>query len=99
MKTIEALKNANPRLKVGLIGAKVAVDAEGSLKAAPAVDFVARNEFDFTIKDVAEGRDFGAIKGLSYRDAGRSDRAHRGPARWSRTWTSCRSSRRSTSAT
>jgi hopanoid biosynthesis associated radical SAM protein HpnJ len=67
VKTIEALKNANPGLKAGLIGAKVAVDAEGSLKAAPAVDFVARNEFDFTIKDVAEGRDFGAIKGLSYR--------------------------------
>jgi len=67
VKTIEALKNANPGIKAGLIGAKVAVDAEGSLKAAPAVDFVARNEFDFTIKDVAEGRDFGAIKGLSYR--------------------------------
>ncbi len=69
MKTIEALKSANPNLKVGLIGAKVAVDAEGSLKDAPAVDFVARNEFDFTIKEVAEGRDFSAIKGLSYRDA------------------------------
>ena len=67
VKTIEALKNANPGLKAGLIGAKVAVDAEGSLKAAPVVDFVARNEFDFTIKDVAEGRDFSAIKGLSYR--------------------------------
>src|SRR5215217_1618070 len=66
--TIEALKNSNPNLKAGLIGAKVAVDAEGSLKAAPAVDFVARNEFDFTIKDVAEGRDFGSIKGLSYRN-------------------------------
>src|SRR5918911_705481 len=67
VKTIEALKNANPGLKAGLIGAKVAVDAEGSLRAAPVVDFVARNEFDFTIKEVAEGRDFGAIKGLSYR--------------------------------
>src|SRR5215211_2585344 len=66
--TIEAFKNSNPNLKAGLIGAKVAVDAEGSLKAAPAVDFVARNEFDFTIKDVAEGRDFGSIKGLSYRN-------------------------------
>src|SRR3954453_21867297 len=67
VKTIEALKNANPGLKAGLIGAKVAVDAAGSLKAAPAVDFVARNEFDFTIKDVGEGRDFSAIKGLSCR--------------------------------
>src|SRR5579872_3292441 len=51
VKTIDALKAANPNLKVGLIGAKVAVDAAGSLAAAPNVDFVARNEFDFTIKD------------------------------------------------
>jgi hopanoid biosynthesis associated radical SAM protein HpnJ len=65
---IEAMKAANPRLKAGLVGAKVAVDADGSLKAAPAVDFVAGNEFDFTIKEVAEGRDWSAIDGLSYRD-------------------------------
>ena len=69
VKTIEALKAANPRLKAGLIGAKVAVDAAGSLAAAPVVDFVARNEFDFTIKDVADGMDWKAIRGLSYRDA------------------------------
>jgi hopanoid biosynthesis associated radical SAM protein HpnJ len=63
------MKDANPALKVGLIGAKVAVDAEGSLKAAPAVDFVARNEFDFTIKEVAEGRPLSGIAGLSYRNS------------------------------
>jgi hopanoid biosynthesis associated radical SAM protein HpnJ len=33
------------------------------------LDFVARSEFDFTIKEVAEGRDLGSIKGLSYRAA------------------------------
>ena len=69
VKTIEALKAANPGLKAGLIGAKVAVDADGSLKAAPAVDFAARNEFDFTIKDIADGRDWKTIKGLSFRNA------------------------------
>ena len=69
VKTVEALKAANPSLKVGLIGAKVAVDAMGSLKAAPIVDFVARNEFDFTIKDVADGKDWKAIPGLSFRNA------------------------------
>ena len=53
---VEALKAANPNLKIGLIGAKVAVEADKSLRAAPAIDFVARNEFDFTIKEVAEGR-------------------------------------------
>ncbi|MDB5865949.1 MAG: hopanoid biosynthesis associated radical protein HpnJ [Betaproteobacteria bacterium] len=69
VKTIEALKAANPALKIGLIGAKVAVDAQGSLAASPLIDFVARNEFDFTVKEVAEGRPLGDILGLSYRDA------------------------------
>src|SRR5262245_33230207 len=66
---IDALKGANPRLKAGLIGAKVAVDPEGSLEASAAIDFVAREEFDFAIKEVAEGRDWPAIAGLSFRNA------------------------------
>jgi len=69
LRTVRALKAANPKLKIGLIGAKVAVDPAGSLQACEDVDFVARNEFDFTIKEVAEGRELGAIKGLSYRAA------------------------------
>ena len=68
VKVIEALKAANPNLKAGLIGAKVAVNAEGSLREAPAIDFVARNEFDFTIKDVADDQDWSGIKGISYRN-------------------------------
>src|ERR1700688_4082671 len=39
------------------------------LKASPSIDFVARNEFDFTIKEVAEGRPWSEIVGLSYRNA------------------------------
>ena len=69
VKTIEALKAANPNLKAGLIGAKVAVDADGSMKKAPVVDFVARNEFDFSIKDVADGVPFADIQGVSYRNS------------------------------
>jgi hopanoid biosynthesis associated radical SAM protein HpnJ len=64
----EELKAANPRLKIGLVGAKVAVEPEDSLLASPAIDFVAREEFDFTIKEVAEGRPFHEITGLTYRD-------------------------------
>jgi hopanoid biosynthesis associated radical SAM protein HpnJ len=69
VKAISALKAANPALKAGLIGAKAAVDAEGTLKAAPVVDFAARSEFDFTIKEVADGRDWKSILGLTFRDA------------------------------
>src|SRR6266446_6643486 len=69
LKTVEALKARKPSLKIGMIGAKVAVEPEQSLKASAAIDFVAREEFDFTIKEVAEGRDFGGIAGLSWRNA------------------------------
>jgi hopanoid biosynthesis associated radical SAM protein HpnJ len=68
-KVAEALKDANPRLKIGMVGAKVAVEPEDSLKASAALDFVAREEFDFTIKEVAEGWPFASIDGLSYRGA------------------------------
>ena len=44
IKAIEALKAVNSTLRAGLIGAKVAVDPEGSLKASPLIDFVARND-------------------------------------------------------
>jgi hopanoid biosynthesis associated radical SAM protein HpnJ len=69
IKAIEAMKLVNPGLKAGFIGAKVAVDPVGSLSASKAVDFVAGNEFDFTIKEVAEGREWDRIAGLSYRNA------------------------------
>ncbi|HEY1707560.1 MAG TPA: hopanoid biosynthesis associated radical SAM protein HpnJ [Rhizomicrobium sp.] len=67
VRVIEALKEANPKLLAGLIGAKVAVNAEGSLREAPMIDYVARNEFDFTIKDVADGIALKDIKGVSWR--------------------------------
>jgi hopanoid biosynthesis associated radical SAM protein HpnJ len=68
VKVAEALKDVNPRLKIGFVGAKVAVESEQSLKASTALDFVAREEFDFTVKEVAQGRKFAEIDGLSYRD-------------------------------
>jgi hopanoid biosynthesis associated radical SAM protein HpnJ len=63
------LKEESPALKVGFVGAKVAVQPEESLLKGAPIDFVARNEFDFTIKDVAEGRDLASVDGISYRDA------------------------------
>jgi len=67
-KTAARIKEVNPHIRIGLIGAHVAVQPEQSLNAAPAVDFVARHEFDFTIKEVAEDRPLADIKGLSWRN-------------------------------
>ena len=66
-KVAELLKEENPRLMVGMVGAKVAVDPAGSLGASAAIDFVAREEFDYTCKEVAEGRALSSIPGLSFR--------------------------------
>ena len=68
VKVAQALKDAKPSLKIGMVGAKVAVQPEDSLLKGAPIDFVARNEFDFTLKEVAEGRDFKDIDGISYRD-------------------------------
>jgi hopanoid biosynthesis associated radical SAM protein HpnJ len=69
VKVAEQLKSAKPGLKIGMVGAKVAVQPKESLeRAGEAVDFVARNEFDFTIKEVAEGRDWATIDGMTWRD-------------------------------
>jgi hopanoid biosynthesis associated radical SAM protein HpnJ len=69
VKTAEAMKAVNPDIKIGMIGAKVAVDADKSMRDAPVVDFVARNEFDFTIKEVCDGHAMSGIVGLSYRNS------------------------------
>ena len=58
-----------PTAKIGFIGAKVAVEPEESLKAAASIDFVCRNEYEFTVQELANGADWSTIKGLSYRDA------------------------------
>jgi hopanoid biosynthesis associated radical SAM protein HpnJ len=68
VKVAEALKAENPNLKIGFIGARVAVQPTESLDQGKVLDFVARNEFDFTIKEVAEGKSFDGITGLSYRN-------------------------------
>ena len=67
VKSAAMIRALNPTAKIGFIGAKVAVEPQQSLEAAPAIDFVCRNEFEFTIKELAEGADWATINGLSYR--------------------------------
>ncbi|MGP8201624.1 MAG: hopanoid biosynthesis associated radical SAM protein HpnJ [Limisphaerales bacterium] len=69
-KVAEAIKQQKPATKIGFIGAHAAVLPTETLKASPAIDWVGRKEFDFTCKEVAEGRPLSGIDGLSYRDAG-----------------------------
>jgi radical SAM superfamily enzyme YgiQ (UPF0313 family) len=68
VKCAEAIKAQNPNAQVGFIGAHVAVLPEQTLKENPILDFVCRNEFDYTCKELAEEKPFDRIKGLSYRN-------------------------------
>src|ERR1700693_1628139 len=63
VRVAEALKAANPALRVGFVGAHVAVQREAALAASPAIDFVTGNEFDFTIEEVARGRELATVTG------------------------------------
>jgi hopanoid biosynthesis associated radical SAM protein HpnJ len=47
----------------------VAVQPEESLARAEVLDFVAGNEFDFTIKEIAEGKPLAEVDGIMYRNA------------------------------
>ena len=68
VRVAEALKAENPGLLIGFVGAAVAVDPEGSIRASTAIDFVAREEFDFTIAELAEGRPLEETDGVTFRD-------------------------------
>ncbi|MFK0734995.1 MAG: hopanoid biosynthesis associated radical SAM protein HpnJ [Gloeotrichia echinulata HAB0833] len=68
VKCAEAIKAQNPDVQIGFVGAHVAVLPEDTLRDNPVIDFVCRNEFDYTCKELAEGKPWEEIKGLSYRD-------------------------------
>lgn len=70
--TAEALKAANPKLMIGLIGPHTAVQPGPSVAASPAIDFVGRTEFDFAIKEIAEGRPLSEVDGITHKVGGRA---------------------------
>jgi hopanoid biosynthesis associated radical SAM protein HpnJ len=70
IKTAAALKNRYPSIKIGFVGPHTTVLPEETLKASEVLDFVTRDEFDYTIKEIAEGRPFSEVKGISYRKDG-----------------------------
>ncbi len=68
VRVAQMLKDANPNLMIGMVGAKVAVQPDESMAKGGPIDFVARNEFDFTIKEIAEGRDLKDVDGITWRN-------------------------------
>jgi hopanoid biosynthesis associated radical SAM protein HpnJ len=75
----EAIKQNRPETTIGFVGAHAAVLPTETLQASPAIDWVGRREFDFTCKEVAEGRPLASVAGLSYREP--NGRIHHNPER------------------
>ena len=69
-KLAEAMKAANPRLKICFVGPPVSTEPERALKECPAIDFVVRREFDFATVEFAQGKPLEEILGISYRKNG-----------------------------
>jgi hopanoid biosynthesis associated radical SAM protein HpnJ len=69
VRTAELIKQRNPGVQIGFVGAKVAVEPDKSLAASAAIDFVAREEYDFTIVEIAEGRPLAEVDGITRRAA------------------------------
>jgi hopanoid biosynthesis associated radical SAM protein HpnJ len=67
IRTAELVKQRNPKALVGMVGAKVMIDDVKSLKASDALDFVCREEYDFTCVELAAGRPLAEIDGITWR--------------------------------
>ena len=61
-----AIKDANPNIKICFVGPHVTVLPEKSLRECPAIDFVARKEFDYTVVEYAQGKPVEEIAGISF---------------------------------
>jgi len=64
---VAAVKTQRPDALVGMVGPHPTVLPEQTLQGAPAVDYVCRNEFDYSVKEIAEGAPLSSVRGIVYR--------------------------------
>ena len=67
IRTARLIKERNPAIKIGFVGAKVMIEDQASLAACEAIDFVCREEYDYTCVELAEGRPYAEIDGITWR--------------------------------
>jgi hopanoid biosynthesis associated radical SAM protein HpnJ len=65
------LKEENPKIQVGMVGAHVGVLPLQSMGGAPDVDWVAVGEFDYACAEIAAGKPLAEVAGIAYRENGR----------------------------
>ncbi len=74
VEVVKSIKSRAPGVFVALVGPHVTALPEETLKISPAIDAVARGEYDYTIRDLAlavqSGADWEGVFGLTYRRSG-----------------------------
>jgi hopanoid biosynthesis associated radical SAM protein HpnJ len=62
----QAIKSANPKIKICFVGPHVTVLPEKSMRDCPVIDFIVRKEFDYAVTDFAKGKPLEEIAGASF---------------------------------
>jgi hopanoid biosynthesis associated radical SAM protein HpnJ len=71
VRTAEMIKAENPQCVIAFVGGHATAMPDQTLKASRAIDIAARKEFDYSMKEVAEGWDWAKIQGISYQKDGK----------------------------
>ena len=66
VKLAETIKASKPSIKIAFVGPPVSIEPEKALRASSSIDFVARKEFDYTVKEFADGLPLEQIDGVSF---------------------------------
>ncbi|WP_174240963.1 cobalamin B12-binding domain-containing protein, partial [Granulicella sp. S190] len=68
-KMAEVIKQTYPSIKISFVGPPVTTSPDKALNECPAIDFICRREFDFSVVEFANGKPLDEILGVSYKDA------------------------------
>jgi hopanoid biosynthesis associated radical SAM protein HpnJ len=63
----EAIKAANPSIRIAFVGPPVTTSPDKALNECSAVDFICRREFDYSVVEFAQGKPPNEILGISYK--------------------------------
>jgi anaerobic magnesium-protoporphyrin IX monomethyl ester cyclase len=66
--TLNAIKKQNPNTKIIIGGTHATILPEQVLKECKAIDYVVRQEYDFTVPEIVSIDDITQVQGVSYRD-------------------------------
>ena len=67
----EAIKAANPSIRIAFVGPPVTTDPDRALNECSALDFICRREFDYSVVEFANGKPLNEILGISYKKDGK----------------------------